>query len=280
MTKIKQMSSELRDWIISTLNSGVSPVVIADGLIKKGFDPRFSYESLFRIVGNEGLKSEDERDIPYIYETPRIGNKGNIIYTKDREIKVLSRVEKPFILHLDNVLSEQECDELIHLSKDRLQPSRVVDSATGEEKIASGRTSKGMYYTIMENEFIAKLEKRFAELTSYPIENGEGLQVLNYDVGEEYKAHFDYYPPNKIQEDKGGQRIATLLLYLNDVEAGGETTFPKAGVSIVPKKGSAVYFHYGNSHNQVDRLSVHSSIPVSEGEKWVATKWIRQRAIY
>lgn len=280
MAKIKQISTELRDWIIRTLNSGVSPVVIADGLIKKGFDPRFAYESLFRLVGNEAIKTREEMETPYIYETPEIGKKGNTIYTSDREIKVLSKVEKPFILHLDNVLSEQECDELIHLSKDRLQPSRVVDAETGEERQVPGRTSKGMYYTIMENEFIAKLEKRFAELTSFPIEQGEGLQVLNYHVGEEYKAHFDYYPSNKIQEDKGGQRIGTLLLYLNDVEAGGETVFPKVGVSVVPKKGSAVYFHYANSHNQVDRLSVHSSIPVSQGEKWVATKWIRQRAIY
>lgn len=280
MTQIKQISNELRDWIIDTLNTGVSPVVLADALIKKGFNPRYAYESLFQIVGNEAIKTSESKEIPYYYETPEIGKKGNTIYTSDREIKVLSRIEKPFILHLDSVLSAEECDELIYMSKDRLLPSRVVDSMTGEEKIVPGRTSKGMHYTIQENEFIAKLEKRFEELTSYPIENGEGLQVLNYLVGEEYKAHFDYYPAGKIQDNKGGQRVGTLLLYLNDVEAGGETVFPKVGVSIVPKKGSAVYFHYANNRHQVDRLSVHSSIPVSTGEKWVATKWIRQWTIY
>ena len=71
-----------------------------------------------------------------------------------------------------------------------------------------------------------------------------------------------------------------MLIYLNEVLGGGETVFPKVGVSIVPKKGSAVYFHYGNSQGQVDRMSVHSSIPVTKGEKWVATKWIRQGRIY
>lgn len=280
MGTVKQISSDLRDWIIQTLNSGVSPVVIADALVKKGFNPRYAYESLFQIVGNEAIKTTEAKEVPYVYETPEIGKKGNIIYTSDREIKVLSRVEKPFILHLDNVLSEDECDTLIDLSRERLKPSKVVDSVTGEERIAPGRTSKGMYYTIKENEFITKLERRFEELTTYPIENGEGIQVLNYLVGEEYKAHFDYFPTNKVHHDRGGQRVGTLLIYLNDVEDGGETVFPKAGVSIVPKKGSAVYFHYSNSQNQVDRMSVHSSIPVTVGEKWVATKWIREKAIY
>lgn len=275
-----QISSDLRDWIIQTLNSGVSPVVVADALVKKGFNPRYAYESLFQIVGNESIKTSEKKEVPYVYETPEIGKNGNTIYTSDREIKVLSRVEKPFILHLDNVLSEEECDMLIDLSRDRLQPSKVVDSVTGEERLATGRTSKGMYYTIKENEFITKLEQRFEELTTYPIENGEGIQVLNYLIGEEYKAHFDYFPTNKVDHARGGQRVGTLLIYLNDVEDGGETVFPKAGVSIVPKKGSAVYFHYTNSQQQVDRMSVHSSIPVAKGEKWVATKWIREKAIY
>lgn len=280
MTQIKQLSNELRDWIIQTLNTGVSPVVIADALIKKGFHPRFAYESLFQIVGKESIRTGETQEVPYQIEIPEIGKRGNTIETSDRHIKVLSRIEKPFILHLENVLSPDECDQLIELSRERLQPSRVVDSETGEERTVPGRTSKGMSFHIKENNFITKLEKRFEELTSFPIEHGEGLQVLNYVIGEEYKAHFDFYPPNKIQEDKGGQRVATLLLYLNDVEAGGETVFPKVGASIVPKKGSAVYFHYGNSQGQVDRLSVHSSIPVSQGEKWVATKWIREKPIY
>lgn len=280
MGMIKQLSSDLRDWIITTLNSGVSPVMIADALVKKGFDPRFAYESLFQIVGNEAIRTSERGETPYQYESIEIAKKGNTICTSDREIKVLSRIEKPFILHLDNVISPEECAELIDLSKDRLQPSRVVDSNTGEERTATGRTSKGMYFSINENELITKLEKRFSELTQFPVENGEGLQVLNYQVGEEYKTHFDYFPPHRIHDNKGGQRVGTLLIYLNDVEAGGETVFPKVGAAIVPKKGSAVYFHYTNRLGQVDRLSVHSSIPVAKGEKWVATKWIRQNAIY
>ncbi|MBU8916568.1 2OG-Fe(II) oxygenase [Bacillus sp. FJAT-29953] len=279
MEKIKHISSEFKDWIIQTLNSGASPEKIVDAMIKKGFDETFALRTLLRISGNQSIVTADKQS-PYYYEIPEIGQKGNKLYAGDREIKVLSRVEHPFILHLDNVLSDEECDKLISLSRDRLQPSHVIDKNTGENRAASGRTSKGMYFTINENGHVSTIEKRIAELTGYPIENGEGLQVLNYKIGEEYKPHFDYFPANQVIEDKGGQRIGTFLIYLNDVASGGETVFSKSGVSIVPKKGTAVYFHYGNSKGQVDRLSLHTSVPVSEGEKWVATKWIRQGRIY
>jgi prolyl 4-hydroxylase len=274
------LSKELQDWLITTLKSGVSPVVLANSLIKKGFEARYAYETLFKIVGNESIHTSGREYDHYDAYIPAIGQKGTTLYSTDRDIKVLSRIEKPFILHLDNVLSEQECDELIELSRERLQPSLVVDSMTGEKRSAAGRTSKGMYYQIRENQLVEKIENRIAELTSFPIDHGEGLQVLNYEIGEEYKLHFDFFPNHMVNPNEGGQRVATLLIYLNEVDEGGETVFPKIGLSIVPKKGSAVYFHYGNDKGQLDRLSVHSSIPVRQGEKWVATKWIRESKIY
>ncbi|MFS0864785.1 2OG-Fe(II) oxygenase [Fredinandcohnia sp. 179-A 10B2 NHS] len=279
MEKTNQIPGALMDWIIKTLNSGVNPEAIVDAMIRKGYDARLSYTTLFRIVGNKPIESPGVQ-APYEYEQPEIDKKGHVIKTSDRIVKVLSKIEQPYILHMDNFLSEEECDALIQQSKDRLKPSTVIDQKTGEEKAATGRTSKGMYFTLGENEVITKIENRIAEITEYPRGNGEGLQVLNYGIGEEYKRHFDYFPSNKVDPAKGGQRVGTFLMYLNDVESGGETVFPKAGVSIVPKKGSAVYFQYGNSKGQVDKMSLHSSIPVSDGEKWVATKWIRQGNIY
>lgn len=279
MEKIKHISGDLKEWILQTVNNGAAPEAIVNAMVKKGFDEVFALRTILRIIGNQSIETKDKQ-IPYLHEVPEIGQKGNTLYTSDREIKVLSRVEHPFILHLDNVLSMEECDELINLSMGRLEPSHVIDASTGEEIAASGRTSKGMYYTIRENSLVWKIEQIIAELTNYPIEQGEGLQVLNYKIGEEYKPHFDYFPSGQVKAEKGGQRIGTFLIYLNDVSSGGETVFPKAGVSIVPKKGSAVYFHYGNSKGQVDRFSLHTSVPVTKGEKWVATKWIRQGKIY
>lgn len=279
MGKISQISNDLKDWITGTLQSGVKPEAIVGAMIKKGFDERFAYSTILRLVSNQPITTVHHGGPAFVYEPVEITNKGNIIHADDRDVKVLFKVEKPLIVHLENVLSAEECDELIDFSTNRLQPSRIFDPKTGEIKEVPGRTSKGTYYQVNQNEFIAKLEKRFSDITSHPVGNGEGLQVLNYKIGEEYKAHFDYFPPDQVDSNSGGQRIATLLIYLNDVEAGGETVFPKLGLSVVPKKGSAVYFHYGNSKGQVDRMSLHCSIPVQKGEKWVATKWIREEEI-
>jgi prolyl 4-hydroxylase len=68
-----------------------------------------------------------------------------------------------------------------------------------------------------------------------------------------------------------------LIAYLNDVESGGETAFPKLGLMVAPQRGNAVYFEYGNSQSQVDPSSLHAGKLVQSGEKWVATKWMRQR---
>lgn len=279
MEKIAHISNELKDWILNTLKTGVNPEAIASAMIKKGFDPVFAYKTLLNLVNNKPVETVVREQRPFRYEVPEIAKKGSVISTSDREIKVLMRIEKPFILYLDNVLSHEECDSLIEMSRKRLQPSKVVDSVTGEIKAAAGRTSSGTYYQLSEAPLIGTIEGRIMQLTNFPIENGEGLQVLHYKVGEEYKPHFDYFPENKIQASTGGQRVATVLMYLNDVPEGGETIFPKVGVSVTPKKGSAVFFHYGNSQGQVDRLSLHSSIPVVDGEKWVATKWLRESEI-
>jgi prolyl 4-hydroxylase len=156
----------------------------------------------------------------------------------------------------------------------------VVDPASGKEMFIAERSSSGTHFRPGENDLIQKIEKRISEATGCPLENGESLQVLNYQIGGEYKPHFDYFAPedegSKIHVMRGGQRVSTLVIYLNDVEAGGATIFPEVGLSVIPKKGSAVYFEYCNSLNQLDRLSLHGGAPVLKGEKWIATKWVRQ----
>ncbi|WP_264737972.1 hypothetical protein [Cytobacillus firmus] len=93
MTEIMQISDELKDWIAGALKSDVSPISLANALIKKGFDNRFAYETLFKIVGNEAIKTTEGQQIRYNYEVPKIGRKGNMLYTSDKDVKVLFRNE-------------------------------------------------------------------------------------------------------------------------------------------------------------------------------------------
>lgn len=279
MKKIAHMTNELKDWLTSTLKTGVNPEKIAEAMIKKGFDPIFAYSTLLKLVTKREVHTINQPQESYVYEAPKVVQKGNVIKTSDREIKVLMKIEKPYILFVENLLNPEECDELIKISKPRLTPSEVYDPITGVKKTVPGRTSSGAYFRLHENPLIASIEKRIAEFINIPESHGEDLQVLHYKKGEEYKSHFDYFPQNKLETAKGGQRVGTILMYLNDVESGGETIFPKIGLSVTPKKGTALYFHYGNNKGQTDRLSLRRSIPVIAGEKWAATKWIRQGEI-
>jgi len=157
----------------------------------------------------------------------------------------------------------------------------LVDPATGQDIVSDKRTSYGMFFRLAENDFIARIDRRLSALTNLPIENGEGLQVLHYPVGGGSEPHFDYLQPTNVANResiaRSGQRVSTLVTYLNDVPAGGQTVFPTLGWAVSPLRGNAVYFEYCDDAGRVDPRSLHASAPVTQGEKWVVTKWMRQR---
>ena len=121
------------------------------------------------------------------FAAPNFPQTGKTIHTRDREISVRLRIAKPVIALLDDLLSAAECDELIGLSVVKIKRSTVVDPLTGEHKVNDDRGSFGTFFSINENDLITRLDRRIAEVMRWPIENGEGLQILNYKVGGEYK---------------------------------------------------------------------------------------------
>ncbi|QFT90277.1 2OG-Fe(II) oxygenase superfamily protein [Bacillus sp. THAF10] len=198
-------------------------------------------------------------------------HEGTTIFTDDREIQVIAKVEEPLIVVLGNVLSDVECDQLIQLSKDRLQRSKIGNSREIDEL----RTSSSMFFEDGENEFIERIEKRVAQIMGVPVEHGDGLQILNYQIGQEYKAHYDYF--TSIHRPVKNPRISTLVMYLNDVEEGGETYFPKLNFSVAAKKGTAVYFEYFYDEQRLNELTLHGGAPITKGDKWAATQWMRRK---
>jgi len=197
---------------------------------------------------------------------------GNKIIT-DREIDIITRLEEPLIVMLGNVLSDEECDELIRLSKDKMKRSKI--GATRE--VNELRTSSSSFIEESENEIVTRVEKRISSIMNIPIEHGEGLQILQYTPGQEYKAHFDFF--SLTSKAANNNRISTLVMYLNDVEQGGETFFPKLNFSVSPQKGMAVYFEYFYNDQNINDLTLHAGAPVITGEKWVATQWMRKQRI-
>ena len=197
----------------------------------------------------------------------------------DRQVDVLVSLALPRLVVFANLLSPEECDALIAAAQPQMARSLTVATRTGGEEVNVDRTSSGMFFQRGENDVVQKLEARIARLLDWPLENGEGLQVLHYRPGAEYKPHYDYFDPAEpgtpTMLRRGGQRVATLLVYLNTPTAGGGTTFPHAHMEVAAQRGNAVFFSYERPHP--DTRSLHGGAPVLEGEKWIATKWLRER---
>ncbi|XP_064990929.1 probable prolyl 4-hydroxylase 7 isoform X2 [Musa acuminata AAA Group] len=124
-------------------------------------------------------------------------------------------------------LSYDECDHLMTLAKDKLEKSMVADNESGKSVMSEVRTSSGMFLEKRQDEVIARIEKRIAAWTFLPEENGESMQILHYELGEKYEPHFDYFH-DQTNQQLGGHRVATVLMYLSNVQKGGETIFPNS----------------------------------------------------
>ncbi|KNA03390.1 hypothetical protein SOVF_209390 [Spinacia oleracea] len=199
----------------------------------------------------------------------------------------------PRIIVLHNFLSMEECDYLRAVALPRLQVSTVVDTKTGKGVRSEVRTSSGMFLHPDERKYplIEAIEKRISVYSQVPVENGELIQVLRYERDQFYRPHHDYFS-DSFNVKRGGQRVATMLMYLSDNVEGGETYFPMAGsgecscggkmvsgMSVKPLKGDAVLFWSMGLDGQPDPRSVHGGCEVLSGQKWSATKWMRQKAI-
>ena len=230
--------------------------------------------------------NEDKTTGGSVYGANELGSKVRFDPTR---VTQLSWSPRAFLYK--NFLADEECDHLIKLAKGKLQKSMVVDNETGKSIKSEVRTSSGLFLDKAQDEIVAGIEKRIATWTFYPIENGEAMQILNYQNGEKYEPHYDFFY-DKANRARGGHRVATVLMYLSNVEKGGETVFPYGqgrlsqpkddswsecahkGYAVKPSKGDALLFFSLHLNATTDGDSLHGSCPVIEGEKWSATKWI------
>jgi len=272
---VTHLPTAWRDWIQENLALGCDPKSLIADMIKASFDPGYATA----VVLGYAQGKPPVLQTGYLYETPRIAP-GNLIRTPDREVRVTLRLDRPVVVFLDDVLSLDECDELVERSRDRLTRSTTVDPTDGKDAVIEARNSEGTFFHLNADPFVAKLDHRIAALMNMPVENGEGLQILHYRTGGQYTPHYDFFKPDEPGSQphlaNGGQRVSSLVIYLNDVADGGATIFPELHLQVGPKKGGAVYFEYCNSRNQIDAMTLHGGTPVLKGEKWIATKWMRQ----
>jgi prolyl 4-hydroxylase len=183
---------------------------------------------------------------------------------------------------LEGFLTDAECDALIALSSGTLEPARVVSAVTREDSFTTARIGHVGLLFGAEHDLIQRIETRIEALTRWPRSHFQPMQLSYYGMGDGFKLHHDFFDP-AIPAYHGalkrqGQRLATLIVYLNDCAGSGNTVFPALdGLFVAPQKGNALFFSYPGTATDPDRRFVHGSTPVSAGHKWIATTWLCAR---
>jgi len=266
------VTPDLRRWIVEQTALGHTPGQLLTSMLASGWAAPAAGRVLEEVLCSQAVELPHLAGLSAAVPVP-------VLTSAAHPAQVVARMAKPCVVVFSGLLSHDECDELVALARPRLSRSETVRLSTGNSEIHQARTSEGMFFGREENPLCARIERRIAEMFNWPIENGEGLQVLHYRPGAEYKPHYDYFDPAQPGTvpvlKRGGQRVASLVMYLNTPVKGGSTVFPDVEFEVEPIKGNAVFFSYDRPHPETRTL--HGGAPVIEGEKWVATKWLRER---
>ena len=266
------VTRELYDWMAAQKALGHDRDTLLQAMLAAGWSHQVASEAL----------SSSAPSTPLPVPWPALADSALSLDGGDRQVAISVLMREPDLLVLENFLSTEECQALIAAAKPRLQRSLTVAVETGGDEVHDDRTSEGMFFSRAETAIVARIEARIAKLLGWPVENGEGLQVLRYRPGAEYKPHYDYFNPDEAGTaailERGGQRVATFIMYLQEPEQGGATVFPDLRLQVPARRGQAVFFSYAQAHPCSH--SLHGGMPVLAGEKWIATKWLREREFF
>lgn len=281
---MQAISSELRAWLASQLAAGYSAQTLRTSMREAGWHSDAVDVALSEIAGGHRVATvmapaQAEPQPATRMPGPDLDASPLYLDAGDRRVQVVQTMRHPRVILFGNLVASDECDALIAAARVRLARSLTVETTTGGEAVNADRTSDGMFFERGENPVVTRLEARIAALLRWPVEFGEGLQILRYSPGAQYRPHYDYFDPKEPGTPtilrRGGQRLASLVMYLQEPTKGGATTFPDVGLEVAPVRGSGVFFSYDRPDPAT--RSLHGGAPVVEGEKWVATKWLRER---
>lgn len=185
----------------------------------------------------------------------------------------------PWVGIADDVITQEESYLIRYTGGPQLNPS-VTATPEGKRLQVQLRTSFDMVYEeMLEDITVLLIERRMAAMVNTTPAHSEYLQLLRYQNGQEYRPHRDYLPASMITplaQGGSGQRESTVIIYLNDVDKGGETQFMELDKKITPKMGRALAFRNLLADGTPDTRTLHAGLPVETGTKWIATMWIRQ----
>ena len=191
---------------------------------------------------------------------------------------------RSFLYVVDNLLSPALCNQIIENSNGLFRPSTItVDN--GDKYFRTSQT-----YDFNNTVFNNMIDQHIYDLMNIPKEYSESTQVQFYQKGNSFKEHHDWFNPDvnsyewKTYCQQGnlgrGQRTWTVTVYLNDTFEGGTTDFTRLNIKAEPKQGRAIIWNNLYKNGQVNHDTLHTGTPVTNGEKYIITKWFRDERQY
>ena len=236
-----ELPQEWKDWVAHNVARGCSVTDLFNTLVREGFEPEAAERELN--IRRVALKR---------FPSDRIE-----LYTAER------------------FLEPAQCEELIDIIKQRLRPSTISHDGTADNSFRTSRTCD----LVGGEQAVRVLDERICGAMGIDPSMAEPSQGQYYEITQEFKPHTDYFEPYELERNSTrtlGQRTWTFMIYLNDVEAGGETKFVNVGLAVPPKQGTAVIWNNLRSDGSGNYDTLHHGTPVRAGYKAIITKWFRR----
>jgi prolyl 4-hydroxylase len=252
-------------WIWDNVRRGSQKRELAQILLEKGFD-----ESLIITEFSMPDILEKIKDAPPALEIENLTTKFGAEKLSD----------KLNIFKIKNALTEDQCVRMIQVIRNRCQKSSVIDYDNGGSKISDFRTSSTAHLFRKSDPVIDEIEDEILKIINIPEKYGEQIQGQYYKVGEQFKPHFDSFFPlsedQKRQLELHGNRTWTAMIYLNNTAKGGRTRFTEIDLETEPETGTMILWQNTKDGSNIPE-SKHWGMPVEEGEKFILTKWFREK---
>jgi len=237
-------------------------------LLANGTGGPADWQAALKLLADQSPEDADSARQLALLSKMALGENG-----QPRSIEAPERLsDAPEVVLFKALLTSEECQYLIDRATPMLEPSVIVDPASGQLRPHPVRTSENTSFPwIDEAPAIHAINQRLAAASETPAANGEPLQILRYAPGQEYRPHHDALPHTD------NQRVLTMLVYLNDAYEGGETIFLKTGLRVKGAIGDALLFRNADQQGRPDPDAQHAGLPVSAGQKLIASRWIHEK---
>lgn len=281
---------EWKNWIVTNVNAGRD----LDGIFKILLDEGYAYAAIVKEMNYQPSKLASELRNPFATGTTNQTQNNQVDQGQAQEHTFENNNGLPIkpeqivlpnavpldstsidLRTVDNFLNQEECNKLIALIKSELRPSEVANFEVNTEH----RTSRTCDLGRMNDPFIEDIDERICKFMGIDRAYSEVLQGQYYEEGEEFKGHTDFFGASEFATHclEFGQRTFTVMIYLNEVEKGGETCFVNVGETFKPSTGKAILWNNLNPDGTPNEQTMHQAKPVEQGCKAIITKWFRTK---